>query len=160
MCECLRLALPEWEEERTRATARTETLLDERDDPVAVISYFDDWFEGVLSHEALLRHTNRLQDLSFYLFELHESYPKAELIAFAACDVLWIAAWDQASDYEPEYREEDNEAFPADFMIAWLKSGGAPWEPDEAAAERRRRYWEWYIRDAFPRAWEIAYPEK
>jgi hypothetical protein len=157
MCECVRLALPEWELEKNRAAS--EILLDPRDEPTSAVSYIDEWLAGTLPRSELLRHANRYQDLSFYLFELHESYPNAELIANAACNALWVAAWDQASDYEDEYREEDNEVFPADFMIAWLKSGGAPWDSDQVTANRRREFWEWYIVDAFARAWEIAYPK-
>lgn len=156
MAECLRFSIPEWEADKKRAGA--EILLDPRDEPTAVLDYVDAYLAGKMPRSELVKHTNRLQDLSFYLFELHERFPNSELIGHAARSVLWVAAWDQASEYEPEYREEDNEVFPADFMIAWLKSGTAPWDPDPQASERRKEYWTWYIEDAFARAWAIAYP--
>lgn len=156
MAECLRVAIPEWNADKE--LAGSEVLLDPRDEPTAVLGYVDDYFEGKIQRSELVKHVNRLDDLSFYLFELHERFPRSELIGHASCNVLWVAAWDQVSDYEPDYREEDNEVFPADFMIAWLKSGCAPWEPDLEAVTRRREYWSWYIEDAFARAWAIAYP--
>ncbi|MCB9661892.1 MAG: hypothetical protein H6726_29905 [Sandaracinaceae bacterium] len=156
MCECLRSAIPEWDSDKARANG--EVLLDPRDEPASAIRYIEEWMAGRMLREDFVRHVERFQDLSFYLFELHEKYPNAELIAHASRSALWVAAWDQASDYEDEYREEDNEVFPADFMIAWLRAGTAPWDPDLGAAARRRAYWRWYIEDAFAQAWSIAYP--
>lgn len=158
MSDCLRLALPEWEADKRRAGG--EILLDPRDEPTAALAYAAAYLDGGMSRADFMKHVNRLQDLSFYLSELHERFPNTELVAHAARSVLWVSAWDQASDYEPEYREEENEVFPADFMIAWLKSGSAPWHEEPAAAARRTAYWTWYIEVAFARSWAIAHGDE
>lgn len=155
MNECLRTALDDWKSDAARAS---EPLLDDRDSPPTIVGRVDSWLSGKLAFDQLNRDAQRLQDLSFYFFELHEEYPKAELIASAATSVLWIAVYDQASDYDAEYREEDNEVFPADFMIAWLRAGCAPWDETGGpeTAGRRASFWRWYIDELYPKCWSIS----
>ena len=72
---------------------------------------------------------------------------------------MWVAQWDLPSDYPSDYMEEDDDVFPGDFTIAWVMSGGAPWDPDPSGqgAIARRRFWLWYVDVLYPECWAIAY---
>ena len=156
MNECLRRALPAWYADERRAD---EDLLDARDSPPAIVASVDAWLSGAMSHVDLEAIAERYQDLSFYLFELHDVFPNTELIGHACRGTLWVASWDQESDYEDEYREEENEVFPCDFMVAWLESRGAPWDTQSRGEQsmKRRAFWEWYISSLYPRCWRLAH---
>lgn len=81
---------------------------------------------------------------------------------FAAAKAITTALHDEL--FEPAERDEDvsDEALDPDqwdaaYFAAMSFAGGAIWE-DGSDPERRREFWQWYLKDAVPRAWD-AVPE-
>lgn len=155
MLECLRKILPYWESDQQRAP---EPLLNSEDTPPAFAAMADAWMRSAVTSGELKDHVERAEDLRFYLQELNALYPDAELVANAACSVLWVAYWDEHSDRGEAYDELADDVFRPDFIAAWLLSGAPPWEaspPDVLSA--REAFWRWYVHDLYPRAWALAF---
>ncbi|MGH9281181.1 MAG: Imm5 family immunity protein, partial [Acidimicrobiales bacterium] len=76
----------------------------------------------------------------------------------AVCAALSTAAHDKPYDDLPPDVDDydlDSDAWDASFLAAMAAAGGEVGSP-VASDERRREFWEWYLREAVPSAWRSA----
>lgn len=79
----------------------------------------------------------------------------AGCVGYAACAALFTAAHDRSYEDLPADADDydlDSDDWDAGFEAALAYSGGEVGDP-AASGERRREFWQWYLREAVPAAW-------
>lgn len=81
--------------------------------------------------------------------------PAAAYVGYASIDAVGVAFHDDDSGASPE--EEDDDLTPDEWDDSYradlAASGGEPGE-DNSSNQRRREFWQWYLEQAVPQAYE------
>jgi hypothetical protein len=82
------------------------------------------------------------------------------LVGYAASRVLFVAVQDELFDPDdvddPEsHGSGDPESMDASYMASAVAAGGFP-EDKSSDVGARRQYWQWYLEEAVPRAWQAV----
>lgn len=96
-------------------------------------------------------------EIEALLYEREDSIAVcAGLAAYSACRT---AVYDE--DFEPDNVDDltDDDLEPYDwdagYLAALVYAGGGKWN-EESNATQRRQFWEWYLKEAVPKAWNSA----
>ncbi|MCB9661894.1 MAG: hypothetical protein H6726_29915 [Sandaracinaceae bacterium] len=150
---CVERVIPIWEQ----AEDRGAELLAPADRPQAMLEEAARRLSGEDSWEHTSTSIRRFSSLVNYLYELDEIDTRLHFIVRAAMSAVSIALRDIA-DYPHGWSELANESFVADALASWAWCGATPWARglSEDSERRRREFWQWYVDEAFPLAWNEA----
>jgi hypothetical protein len=141
----------------TRVLPSWERTLPDDKAPHELIRIIDDYFKCRVDQRML--HATR-RSLWCQVDELvHRGHGVEAMVGCAASCAAGTALVDEVFDPEnldPTASDLDRDAYQWDagFYAAMVYAGGAPWNND-ANVERRRQFWQWYIKEATPAAWDV-----
>jgi hypothetical protein len=134
-----------------------EKVLPDHKGPHEMIRMIDDYFAHRMDQRRLLAEQGSLWGQGEELE--YQGYGVEAIVASAASRAAITALVDEVFDpknLDPNASDNDRDAYQWDagFYAAMVYAGGAPWNK-EADVERRRQFWDWYIKEAVPSAWSI-----
>ncbi len=122
----------------------------------------EEYLRGILNEKTVDERKNqfweKLQDLNYY-----SNNNLALHVGDAALNVITIAMVDQYFEQIDNINElrfdtdYDSEEWDTHFYASIVYAEGAPWE-ESSNPERRKEFWEWYLNEAVPKAWDTPYP--
>jgi hypothetical protein len=121
--------------------------------------------EKVLRGEPDAQAVRQQRDLAFAKMDSLSDHSANKIpvsAGYSAVQALSAALWDESFDpHKIDLNLTDDDVQPeehdASYFAALASSNGPPWDPNSSAG-KRRQFWEWWLPDAVPGAWQGTTP--